>query len=229
MPALRWAKAGLPILEGFQDYSAVLVKRERVENKLRDPEYMFVRIRHKPFSVYMCFLAPPSVKGTETIYVEGLNNGKMWAHPPGIQNRLIGTLSLDPRGPIAMHGNRYPITEVGLANLVRRLIEVGERDAQYGECEVKFIEGAKINDQVCTCLQVIHPVPRRNFTFNIARIYVDARTNMPIRYEAYDWPTTAGGAPQLIEEYTYLDVKVNNGFTDADFDINNPNYQFKSR
>ncbi len=30
-----------------------------------------------------------------------------------------------------------------------------------------------------------------------------------------------------MEEYTYLNLKLNNGFTDADFDIKNPNYKFR--
>ena len=51
--------------------------------------------------------------------------------------------------------------------------------------------------------------------------------NIPIRFEAYDWPGAAG-QPQLIEEYTYVNLKLNNGFTDADFDIRNPNYGFKT-
>ena len=37
----------------------------------------------------------------------------------------------------------------------------------------------------------------------------------------------AGAEPELMEEYTYLNLKLNNGFTDADFDIKNPNYRFK--
>ncbi len=227
MPAIRWAYQGLQDLQKIQDYSAIMVKRERVNGKLNDPEYAFVKIRHKPFSVYMHFLEPASVKGQEVIYVEGQNDGKMWAHPAGIKNKLIGTVSLDPTGPIAMQNNRYPITEIGILNLVRRLIEVGEQDMKYGECEVKFFEGAKITDRTCTCIQVVHPVPRRHFRFHLARIYVDTEHNLPVRYESYDWPTEPDGAPQLIEEYTYLNIKVNNGFTDLDFDIRNPNYAFR--
>ena len=30
----------------------------------------------------------------------------------------------------------------------------------------------------------------------------------------------------LLEEYTYTDIKLNNGFTDADFDDHNPKYNF---
>ena len=63
MPALRWAREGLARIEKIQDYSATLVKRERIGSKLGDYQYMFVKVRHKPFSVYMNFLAPAAVKG----------------------------------------------------------------------------------------------------------------------------------------------------------------------
>ena len=107
-----------------------------------------------------------------------------------------------------------------------RLIEIGERDAQKGECEVKFFPEAKINDRVCTCIQVVHPVPRRDFLFHVARIFVDDEYNVPVRYEAYDWPERPGGPPRLIEQYTYLNLKLNNGFSDPDFDYRNPQYAF---
>ena len=62
---------------------------------------------------------------------------------------------------------------------------------------MKFIKGAKINDRVCTCIRVIHPVPRRNFLFNVAQIFVDDELNVPVRYESYGWPKEAGGAPRV--------------------------------
>ena len=49
---------------------------------------------------------------------------------------------------------------------------------------------------------------------------------MPIRYEAYDWPTSAGGPPQLIEEYTYINLQLNVGLQDEDFSQSNPKYDF---
>jgi outer membrane lipoprotein-sorting protein len=228
MPCLRWAYDGIDDIERIQDYSARMVKRERINGKVGEYESMFVKVRHRPFSVYMYFLGPEKKKGQEVIYSEAANDGKMLAHGVGIQ-KMFGTVSLDPTGQIAMNDNRYPITELGILTLVRRLVEVGEEDAKYGECEVKFYPGAKIEDRVCTCIQIIHPKPRRNFRFHVARIYVDDELNLPIRYESYDWPEVEGGRPQLLEEYTYLDLKLNNGFTDADFDVRNPNYQFNSK
>ena len=174
-----------------------MAKRERIGGKLLDYEYMFVKLRQKPFSVYMYFLGPADVKGQEVIYVEGQNNGNMWAHGVGIKNTMFGTVSLKPDGPVAMQNQRYPLTELGILNMTRRLVEVGEDNKHYGECEVKFYEGAKINGRVCTCIEVVHPVPRRNFVFHLARIFVDKELNLPIRYESYDWPKEPGGPPRV--------------------------------
>jgi hypothetical protein len=230
MPALRWAYSGVGNIEKLQDYSATLAKRERIGGKLMDYEYMFVKLRHKPFSVYMYFLGPAALKGREVIYIQGENEGNMWAHGVGIENTMFGTLKLKPDGPVAMRNQRYPLTELGILNLTNRLVDVAKEDIKYGECDVKFYKAAKINNRVCTCIEVIHPEPRRNFLFHVARIFVDDELNLPIRYESYDWPKERGakvGVEQLGEEYTYLNLKLNNGFTDADFDVKNPNYKFR--
>ena len=225
VPALQAAYSAMNTLRGIKDYSATMIKQERINGKLNDPEFMYVKIRHEPFSVYMYFLGPASIRGQEALYVEGKNNGNLLGHGVGIK-KIAGTVPLQPNGNMAMSGQRYPITEIGIQNLTKRLIEVGEADMKYGECEVKFYTGAKINDRVCTCVQVVHPVPRKNFKFNVARIYLDDKLNLPIRYESYDWPEKPGGQPQLLESYTYTDIKLNQGFTDADFDEKNPKYGF---
>lgn len=227
LPALRWAKTGIEDLRSVNDYSATLVKRERIDGVLGEHQYMFCKVRHKPFSVYLCFLSPTSVKGQEVIYVDGVNEGKMKAHTVGLRDSIVGTVSLDPRGRIAMQGQRYPITETGVLTLTERLVEIGQHDSQFGECVYKAYRGAKVNGRSCTCLQFTHPVPRKEFRFHLARIFVDEELNLPIRYESYEWPREKGGKPPLTEEYTYLDMKLNNGFTDMDFDTKNPNYKFR--
>jgi hypothetical protein len=226
-PALELAQKGLAGLRGtIKDYSCTVVKRERIDGKLGDHEYMFAKIRHEPFSVYLYFLAPDTVKGQEVIYVDGKNDGNMLAHAGSGVRAMMGTVALKPQSMIAMQGNRYAITEIGVENLAKRLVEVAEHDKQFGECDVNFFPNAKVNGRICTCIQVVHPVPRRNFRFHLARVFIDDEYTIPVRYEAYDWPQEAGGQPVLMEEYTYMNVKVNNGFTDADFDPKNTAYKF---
>jgi hypothetical protein len=229
VPALEMALKTKAVMDAtLKDYSATVVKRERINGELGEPEYAFVKIRNQPFSVYMRFLSPKKVVGQEAMYVDGKNDNKMFAHaPPDSLKGKFGTVSLLPTAPMAMAGQRYPITELGIVNLTKRLIEVGNHDKQFGECDVKFFQGAKVNGRDCTMIQVTHPVPRRNFLFHIARIYMDNELNMPIRYEAYEWPQQPGGDPVLLEEYTYMNLQINQGFTDADFDTRNPAYAFK--
>jgi hypothetical protein len=179
----------------------------------------------------MYFRAPEENKGREAIFVDGGNDGKLLGHGTTAFQRALGIVKLDPTGPFAMKNNRYPITEAGMRNLVYRLIQVGEEDRKFGECDVKFFKGTKVDNQVCTCIQVVHPVPRKNFRFHIARIFIDDERQIPIRFESYDWPVKQAREknpprPVLLEEYTYTDIKLNVGLTDADFDPKNPNYNY---
>lgn len=235
-PALQTARDSLQhIRQNIEDYSAILIKRELIDGNLTDYEYMGVKVRNRkqangqlvtPFSVYMAFLKPATVKGREVIYVENQNNGHVVAHEGGMKGRFLPTVTLDPNGMLAMRGQRYPITEVGLENLVVKLIEKGERDRQRGECDVQFQQGAKVGGRECTVLSVSHPVERPYFDFHIAQIFIDNELNMPVRYCAYTWPASPGGEPVLLEEYTYQNIKTNIGLTDADFDQKNTKYNF---
>ncbi len=222
-PVLRWAQANLPRIEAIRDYTCVLVKRERIAEKLRPYEYLFLKVRHRPFSVYVYTLAP--IKGREIIYVEGRNHGRLWAHESGPRRLIIGTISLDPRGPRAMKGQKYPITEVGILNLTRRLLEVGRQELRCPDIQVKTYAQARLNGRPCLVLEFVHP-RATNHRFYMARVFVDREWNLPVRYESYGPPAAPGEKPRLLEEYTYTNLRLNVGLTDEDFDIRNPNYRF---
>jgi hypothetical protein len=238
--ALARAHDGLQnIRQNVRDYSATLVKQERIGDTVLEPEYMFAKFRNErvvngrveiPFAVYLYFLKPAEIKGREVIYVRGQNDDKLIAHERRDSFKgKFGSVWLRPDGMLAMQGNRYPITEIGIETLVLRLIEKGNRDKRNGEpseCLVDFFEGAAINQRKCTMLQVKHPVPRDYYDFHVAQIFIDEELNVPIRYAAFSWPSRPGGNPELIEAYTYLNLELNVGFTDKDFDPTNPDYRF---
>lgn len=235
-PALQIAYSTLGrIRASIKDYTAIVIKREQVGGKLGDYEYMGAKIRNRvvsdgqivvPFSVYLTFLKPASVKGREVIFVEGRNGGKLTAHEGGMKGRFLPTVSLDPNGMMAMRGQRYPITEMGIENLVTKLIEKGERDKKQGTCGVEFLRGAKVGGRPCTVLSVKHDEKLPCFDFHLAQIFIDEQLKIPVRYCAYEWPSSQGGTPSLLEEYTYQNIKLNVGLTDADFDTKNPKYNF---
>ncbi len=224
-PCLRWAQSALADIRQIKDYSCTVVKRERVGGALIGPQSMDVKVRHEPFSVYLRFQEPANVRGREVIYVQGRNRDKLLCHVTGVRHRMLGTVALRPTGRLAMTDNRYPITEIGILRLVERLIEVGQSDMKDSDCEVR-ITRASIQDRPCTCIEVEHPRPQPGLRCHLAKVYIDDERNLPLNYEAYDWPKDAGDAPELIEQYTYLDLKVNRGFSERDFDVENPDYAF---
>lgn len=231
-PAIRLAEEGLArIKTQISDYSCTIVKQERINGELNPPEHMRAEIRNRktgeggvtqPLSVYLYFLKPDEFTGREVIYVEGQNNGKMVAHEAKGIKATFGNVWLNPDGILAMHGQRYPITDIGIENLVDKLIERANRDKKADPnaltTEVRFIEGAKINGRSCLVIEVIHPEQKPYYDFHIARVFIDDQLQVPVRYAAYTWPTTPGGRPPLEEAYTYLDLKLNVGLSEADFD-----------
>ncbi len=235
-PALQMAYASLRHIRAtIRDYTAIVVKREQIGGVIGEYEYLGAKIRNRqvvngqtkvPFSVYLTFLMPAAVKGREVIFVEGKNNGNLVAHEGGMRGRFLPTVTLDPNGMMAMRGQRYPITEMGIENLVVKLIEKGERDKKQGDCQVDFMKGATVGGRPCTVLSVKHDEKRPCFDFHVAQIFIDDEMNIPVRYCAYEWPKATGGKPVLLEEYTYQNIKLNVGLTDKDFDQNNPKYKF---
>lgn len=219
----------------IDDYTAVIIKREQVSGKLSEPEYMFAKIRNRkvmegrlavPFSVYLLFLKPADVKGREVVYVENKNDGKLIAHEGGMKGRFLPTVPLLPTGVLAMRGQRYPLTEIGIENLISKLIERGETARRHPEITCEFRHNAKLKDRKCTIIQLNQPRKVSELDFSVAQVFIDDELNIPIRYVAYDWPAQPGGTGQILEEYTYLDVKLNVGLSDTDFDRNNPKYGF---
>lgn len=236
-PVLRLAGDGLTrVRSQVDDYTCTIAKREMVDGKVRDFEHLYAKIRNRkvvngrivtPFSVYLKFLKPDGVKGREVVYIEDRNNGKLHAHEGGLRGRFLPSVWLDPKGTLAMRGQRYPLTFIGIENLLEQLVVRGTREKQLGgRCEVTNHQNAQVDGRRCTVVEVRRPVRRPQYEFHIARVFIDDQLQVPIRYAAYTWPQTPGGKPVILEEYTYRNVKLNVGLTDADFDAANPSYGF---
>ena len=224
-PVIRVSKASLEHIDrNIRDYSATLVKQERVNGDLSEHQHIFVKIRHEPFSVYMSFLKP--FQGREVVYVDGQNDNQLVVLEAGLK-RMLGKMTLAPDGMVAMRGQKHPITKVGIRNLTAQLIRRFEADTQYAECEVMTDPAKKVNGRPATLVQIVHPIPRKNFYAHVTRIFFDNELRIPIHYDVYMWPDQPGGQPPLEESYTYTNLKVNNGYSARDFDAHNNPEIFK--
>lgn len=222
VPALQRVYAAREAVSQLKDYEAVFLKREYLGGKLQKTTTQ-LKVREEPFSVYMKFVEPNA--GREVIYVNGRNEGKLLVHETGFKS-LVGTLALDIKSPDVMSENRYPVTMVGLKNLVATVIKQWESEARYGEVDVLYRPKNRLGEQECEVIETSHPKKRNQFPFQLTRVWIDKATNYVIRVEQFDFPTKEGAEPALSEEYTYVRIKPNVGLTDRDFDKRNPAYAF---
>lgn len=218
------------------DYTALMAKREQINGVVGAPSYISLKVRcprtkpdgtKVPFSIYMKFLKPRQVAGREVIWVQGQNDNKLCVHESG---GLIGMrrFYLDPQGVLAMRGQKYPIYDAGLENLIVKLIEKAERDREVGPCVVNYKDNANINKSPCSVIELIHDDRREPYEFHKAQVFIDKKLGLPVRFVAYDWPG-ADGKSKLLEEYTYYKIKTNVGLGDDDFSPENPAYKFPRR
>jgi hypothetical protein len=221
---IQLARASRDKYRNITDYTCLFVKRERIEGELLPMEFIEMKVRARPFSVYMHWRAP--YEGREVLYVDGANDGKIIAHETGIK-AAVGSVDIDPFSGRAMKNNRHPITEAGLGKLIERIVGRWEQQRQWGQTRAVVLDGAKVEDRVCWCVKTVHPYDPRRYQYYRSRIFIDKENGMPIRVEAYDWPRP-GSAPDgdLLEEYTYTKLRLNARLTALDFSVNNPNYRF---
>ncbi len=206
-----------------QDYTCTFFKRERIDGKLSEVNIMAMKARTRPRSVYFKFVQP--YEGREAIWVEGRNKGKVVAHEAGITKLVAGTMHLDPRGDMAMEENRHPITEAGIGSLIETVHARWEADLIPGVTKVVFHPGAKVGDRSCMMIETIHS-PTERCEFSRVCLYIDAELGVPIRIESYGWPRKPGHERELMEEYTYTNLKLNPGLKDRDFDPGNGQYSY---
>ena len=237
---LRIAEDSLDGLrQSVDDYTATLIKQESIDSVVGEPHEMLVKVQCKhrggaaedtqPMRVYLRFIQPANVAGREVIWGEDLHDGKMVAHEAGLMGML--TVRLDPNGMIAMRGQKYPISDIGLTNLLKKLIERGQPDLDNPNVSVTITKNIEIDGLKCDLIQVRHSQPSGGENdFSLAEICLDRTRNLPIRYTAYGWPLDGQSAEAkmpLLESYTYLNIRTNVGLTELDFDPANPEYQFR--
>ena len=200
-----------------RDYTCLFVKRERIRGELQPENLVVMKVRSQPFSVYLRWQKPDNMAGQEACYVSGRNNGMMRAHSTGLLG-AVGFISIAPNDPRALENSRHAITEAGIGNLIERFGPRWEVERGLNKTWGRVAE-YEYNRRRCIRVETIHPDNSGNhFLFYRSIVYFDKEHHLPIRCENYDWPRPGGDANgELVECYSYADLRLNVGLTDATF------------
>ncbi|MBX3437026.1 MAG: DUF1571 domain-containing protein [Planctomycetaceae bacterium] len=213
-PAIRLAQGTLTRLQAIDDYEATFLRRERAGGQTVE-HTVHLKVREKPLSLYLKYGEPHL--GRQLLFVQGENENQVLIHDPQ------GTSSPNAKGAGV---DPSTVIELGMRQRLEKVIGQWKYETAYGECDVQFYPEAKLRGLSCEVIESSHPRPRRQFPFHKTRLYIDAETHLPIRFEQYAFSETPEQTPPLVEFHEYLNLRTNVGLSDADFDRRNPNYSF---
>jgi hypothetical protein len=229
-------EAGKHRLAEYPDYTATFLKQERVDgDDLQELQTIELKMRHKPFSVYMKWLEGGDV-GRQALFVEGQYDDKLQVKLGGKKGTILPVVKLDPTGSMAMKESRYPVTEMGILQLIELILKYRYRDLALKQgVRWEIVPDQQFLDRPCDCLVIeyasrdIDPVYRRAIT------YLDKQSFLPICVKNFGWPAEgvdvndakALDEATLIEYYGYTDIQLEHRLSDADFDKANADYKFR--
>ncbi len=202
----------------INDYTGIMHKQERIGKKMMEKETIYFKFM-KPFKVYMKWIKDP-FKNREMIYVQGWNDNKIKAHEGGIMG--VVSVNLDPNGSMAMKGNRHPVTDMGIGNLLKVVSSNVNRAKKNGDSiSVIKLGEEKVFGVDSIKLEATFPQEKeKGYYCYRAVFWVNKETKLPTKIMVYDWNN------QLVEDYAYENLKFNVGLTEKDFDPSSREYNF---
>lgn len=202
-----WLVEARRAVEPIADYSATLETRERIEDALYPRRVLTLRVAESPFRVAAETLEPPGEKGQRVWYDASRRGGTLQARTPGFLGGLVGTVTLDPDGDLAMENRRHPIRDIGLRRLLEQ-VEEGFRPAlrhrppprirgietDLGERPTRLVEALVSREPPDSAL--------------VYRFGFDGASGLLVYYGLAE---LLPDGPALVEEYLYRDVRTNLG------------------
>jgi len=199
------------------DYVSTLVVQERLNGDLSPRRVGFFKFK-KPFAVYIRW-DQGSFAGTRVLYVRGRNDGKMLARRRGLAGLV--TLRLDPASKLAMRENRHPITEAGIGHMIEIIGENCTRAITRKEGTARRLpDRPDLEPPGVRYELIVTAAENAGYYCKRAVVTFDPMTHLLVAVRAYD------RKGRLIEDYRYLNLRLNVGLTEADFAPENPEYGF---
>ena len=200
-----------------RDYTCTFTRQEMRNGTLGAEQVAEMKVRSAPASVYVRFARPEAAAGMEVAYTGARKLQKVRYKPAGAATKPFQTLDLDD--PKFLADNRHPVTEWTMAAVIDRVATAAAREKTLNNPVEVYAGDFQFAGRNVTRYEVL---TRRPHAFRYAHrmlVYVDKETKLPVRYEAYDQPKGGASVGELMEAYSFSDVKLNVGLGENVFDL----------
>lgn len=218
-------------------FSRVIAQMQAAASEIRDATYLFhkqeyadgrqqpaerITVKYRaPNEVYLKWLGPAH-HGRELLFRPGWNDDRLRINP----GRWLPTINLDPRGGLALRGNRHDIYQLPFPAIIKHFVDSAALIRANPALRARITELGEQphHGETGQCYHLQLPKAREPKLYAAeVMLCVSRRTGLPLRIRSWD---VEDGEMRLVEDYGYEDVRVNVGLTDADFDPDNPAYGF---
>jgi len=230
--SLLLLKDGGRFIDNIDTYRVTFEKRERIKGDIGELETMELKVRHVPnFSVYMKWKTGDA--GRQLLYNDEYDDKQMVVKLGGLKGRILPALKLDPLGAEAQAGARYPVTEAGIAGMIRQMIVHREKDLNHGHgVECSRLPNQVFDERECYCFKYEYHEPKFNALYRKSIVLMDTRYHVPLKVTNYTWSDNAEGmTPEqldemtMIEDYAFRQLDMGARLVAEDFSRDNPAYR----
>lgn len=202
----------------IRDYTATFTRQERVNGTLGAEQVAEMKVRVQPPGIYVRFARPETVAGMEVAYSAAARDGRVRYRPAGLEGRK-GLLKLDPTDPKFLTAHRHPAPQWGIGGILDRLTAAVSREKNLNNPVEVYTGDYQFTGRPVTRYEILC---RRPHAFRYAArmlVYVDHETRLPVRFEAYDDPRPGTKEQDLIESYSYTELRFNTGLGEGTFEL----------
>lgn len=184
--------------KNVRDYTATFHRQELVDGTWRDKETILLKWR-RPRDLFMRW--PDGERAL--LWRTGWEKMKI--------KEGVFTLDLALDSWFVTRESRHTIADAGLSALVRLVLADAMRARKYGGVTTELLPRRRVHGAPSTCWVAVQPKAMHpEFYSARTELCVDDATGLPNYAKSWD-------LERVIEEYSYADVKLNVGLTDADF------------
>lgn len=155
--------------------------------------------------------------GTEALYAGAKYNNKVVAHKGGMFKFV--SVKLDPKGSMAMKGNRHSILESDMGFIIKFVKNNYNKAKANNDAQFYYLNETNLCGRQALVYKAIFP-DNKGYYGHITELYIDKELKLPIKVEVYDWNNV------VFESYLLANLKINANLGEYDFDEKNPNYGF---
>lgn len=202
----------------LRDYTCTFTRQERMNGSLSAQQVGEMKVRVNPAGVCVRFAVPESCSGMVVAYSGTKRFSKVSYRQAGpLGNKGPLKLEVDDHKFLADH--RHPVTEWGMGPMIDVIANATAREKSLNNPVETFTSDYQFANRNVTRFEI--DCRRSHAARYAARmvVFVDKETKLPIRFECYGEPRGGEHVGDLLEAYSFTDLKFNTGLGENTFDF----------